>query len=1305
MKHKLSLLFYFLLVFISITNAQVNLVNGAAQASVPLFSYADPHNRIGTAISLHYVSGNGLKVNELASEVGTGWALNLGGVITRIQHGEADDQKQDLPYTNDFGWEVVSDYRNNYFPNGYMYSEFSSATEVDNGAGYTRLLTSFGDQSFKQRKKYLADREQDEFSFSFNGRTGSFVIGKNGVIKTLVTSKLKIDKVITDMTASNIRTRISEFQITDESGIKYVFKDLELNELLKYDQGYAQDGYATFYKVYPEDNDFYHNRRVTYGRGMNQYIVSKWYLSEIINPLTNTSITFSYETYDVDLKTSEIFQVSSSGTEASKTHSLTQITMRGKTKRIKTITCNAKEKVQFNYFTTARADFPSGRALSSIAIKYDDQTKYSWEFNYGYFFYNQILAFDDPWPYDPVNNRDSRLCLLSVKKKGRGMSEPPYSFTYNLEHRVPANFSYYHDHWGYTNASAGELYEGYSPQAVVNKDNLSSALTNPQTFRSVSANYAATGILKSIQYPTGGTLSFEYEQNDGLDDQGNFVLLGGVRVKKTIQHDGENDTKNVINEYKYIKADGVSSGWGYESFVYNKSFSTRIYKAGDDFKYPGLFSNVIRSALPDIGKNFATKAMNGPERLAENLDVSLGSYLVSALTQVAQALLINYIVNILQDVFAPDYKDYASTEAYSNPLNTNLLPILYSRVEVIPKSGTDNNGKTVHEFTSKADYSLARPTQSFPYSDAPRCEFWRYGLPTNTYVYSKDNVLLKKTERGYTFYWEMTSDPNFLSQKWGAIKRYFDDQDYTDNVTATSDIAHDFYYPLIGRAELTQTKEYDYQGTNQYALVTTQYEYSQDNYQVKRAIVTNSKGEMHDVYTRYPSDYTIASLATMVTNNILNTPISTESFITKNNTKYQTGGTINEFGQVGGGDIKLLKSYEFQTTTPIDKSGATFNPGVLLPDSRYQEVGSLQYNSLGTQVQMQTNTSTSANIYGYNNKYVIARIHNASADRVAYTSFEDDEYGGWSLSPGGTLINSNVVTGKKTFSGVINKTVPQGDYIVTMWASANCAVNSQTSNPLRVSKRDGSWRYFEWKLTNVTSIQVWGDNFDEVRLYPVGAQMTTYTYDPLVGVTTQADANTRITYYEYDAFDKLYVVRDEDYNVLKKYCYNYKGQAEACNLYKSAPINGTYTKQLGCPPGQVGVPYAVNLPEGQCISSSQQEADDQAQLYAQSLANENGSCITPEVTVTLELSNYTGNYYYVGLTNTQTNESYGTWLFAYEYYVTLNVPEGTYNISVGFDTQPYPAWIGACGYSTYGIDAYFENVYVNYQNRYIGMID
>jgi YD repeat-containing protein len=55
-------------------------------------------------------------------------------------------------------------------------------------------------------------------------------------------------------------------------------------------------------------------------------------------------------------------------------------------------------------------------------------------------------------------------------------------------------------------------------------------------------------------------------------------------------------------------------------------------------------------------------------------------------------------------------------------------------------------------------------------------------------------------------------------------------------------------------------------------------------------------------------------------------------------------------------------------------------------------------------------------------------------------------------------------------------------------------------------------------------------------------KVTTYTYAPLVGMTSATDANGQTTYYEYDGYGRLEFVRDNDGKYLKIYNYKLIGQ-------------------------------------------------------------------------------------------------------------------------------------------------------------------
>lgn len=66
------------------------------------------------------------------------------------------------------------------------------------------------------------------------------------------------------------------------------------------------------------------------------------------------------------------------------------------------------------------------------------------------------------------------------------------------------------------------------------------------------------------------------------------------------------------------------------------------------------------------------------------------------------------------------------------------------------------------------------------------------------------------------------------------------------------------------------------------------------------------------------------------------------------------------------------------------------------------------------------------------------------------------------------------------------------------------------------------------------------DALNSLRISLPNSMVSTYTYDPLVGVTSMTDPKGQVTYYEYDHFGRLDQVKDQDGKIIKKHNYNYK---------------------------------------------------------------------------------------------------------------------------------------------------------------------
>lgn len=122
-------------------------------------------------------------------------------------------------------------------------------------------------------------------------------------------------------------------------------------------------------------------------------------------------------------------------------------------------------------------------------------------------------------------------------------------------------------------------------------------------------------------------------------------------------------------------------------------------------------------------------------------------------------------------------------------------------------------------------------------------------------------------------------------------------------------------------------------------------------------------------------------------------------------------------------------------------------------------------------------------------------------------------------------------------------------------------------------------------------------NAELQKLYSLsGCFVTTYTYELLTGLTKQTDANGKPAYFEYDDFGRLFIVRDQDQNILKSYCYQYYGQRSACDLYGNIVKTQTFTKQ-GCNAANAEFPETITytVSPNTYYGLTQADADSKAQ--------------------------------------------------------------------------------------------------------------
>ncbi len=115
-------------------------------------------------------------------------------------------------------------------------------------------------------------------------------------------------------------------------------------------------------------------------------------------------------------------------------------------------------------------------------------------------------------------------------------------------------------------------------------------------------------------------------------------------------------------------------------------------------------------------------------------------------------------------------------------------------------------------------------------------------------------------------------------------------------------------------------------------------------------------------------------------------------------------------------------------------------------------------------------------------------------------------------------------------------------------------------------------------LDNPASDAILRAHLDNLRNIP-NAFVTTYTYKPLVGITSETDPRGRTTYYQYDGFNRLNVIKDHDGNIVKRICYNYAGQPEDCPVSTVASFvcnNNSYTVTQGNAQN-ITISFSINI--------------------------------------------------------------------------------------------------------------------------------
>jgi YD repeat-containing protein len=468
--------------------------------------------------------------------------------------------------------------------------------------------------------------------------------------------------------------------------------------------------------------------------------------------------------------------------------------------------------------------------------------------------------------------------------------------------------------------------------------------------------------------------------------------------------------------------------------------------------------------------------------------------------------------------------------------------------------GSANIGKQLYYYSSSRDYpntnyyttayavasyslgtfiNYAKPVQFLTDYDFTR------GILQRQVTYNTANQKVKEEISSYNFSAALTKQsPNYfevntlIGQKIPMRTVNFTDGSqgykYSNRFIETKTVV-----PWIYKTGSVETV-YDLNGQNP---VTTTRQYYYDNpahAQLTRNVTIDSKGRTQTMQTSYADDYATGTtfIDDMKTNHQTGMPIEQISYFNDGTTTLVTNGNIIQYLPGGNGNID--KYQKIETAVPIPFLTYKFSsaitgqlpnpvlPQIFSPDSHYKErVTFNSYDSKGNILQITPkNGVPKAYKWAYNQQYPVAEIKNAGSAEFYYEGYEE------STTTGVTTGTSH--TGLKyTTSGTVNWTRPNTRaYIISYWYLSGS-----------VWKYSGEQPYAADTYTMQTA-----SGYDDVRIYPADAPMTTYTYNPLTGTTSSTDAKGQTTYYEYDGFQRLINIKNKDGYIIKHTDYHYQNQ-------------------------------------------------------------------------------------------------------------------------------------------------------------------
>jgi YD repeat-containing protein len=1114
-------------------NYPVSLVNGLPDISIPLYEIQAGDFKVPITLSYH---ASGIKVTEIASWAGLGWSVNAGGAITRRIMGNADESD-----------------------NGYLSGKLKLASDIDPNKheDFEYLINV---------KKGYFDTQPDIFSYNFPGKSGKFFFnGLDGYKPIPIPlSPVKISK-------KQVGNNLS-FNLVDDNGNLFNFGSL--------------------YKEFT----------TSYSGGENSVsAVSAWMLESMISQNRRDTVSFSYTSTVTNTATDVVSRVV---LEDNFTRYIPGVSMPSLPMETNMLSSASilEQKIDTIKFRNGRVIFKTStndrldathngmKNLEIIEIySYDHLSKQFKPIKTIRFYQSYFIQGGD------LNSRRLRLDSLALSD-GTGKTIEKYRFNYNTNTVLPANNSYARDYWGYYN---GKKNTSLIPQMQVDYISGAGGSTGSSTItigseipnsREPDSTYMQACMLQRIYFPAGGYADFEFETNR-YKDQGKTKLAGGLRVKSIKSYDGIN-AMPLVKTYQYTSArpnffisnfyfQVAQTFYRWESggprleesrrvrtFLSNPTIDIEPYDAT-----PVIYPTVTEYLGDGITNNGKIEYTYTDASDAQNTTQLTGKPITDSFFfrrgQLTNAMTFANTSASYQKV----KQEESSYFAFPQKWHYNVGLVVGKRTvhegvsaDIAPDSGRGFDDATQWVYTnysiitgdqyltSKVErtYDTKDFTQSitssteYKYDNSTHQQVTRIraidskgNIKVTTHKYAADFLRPNATSTGYTILDNMLAN-NMLAtlvEKWDSLK--------TTTGNYVTDAQLNLYKSAANGALVLDTQKKlqldkplsDFQlSTIAIGAVKADARYSEeinfDSYDNNNNLIQYSlkAAPPISILWGYNKSYPIAEVK-----NAQNkfTSYSTPAILSKTiiclpgNFQQQTitfttvnEGTIDLHAYFGGnpGTGEADANFDYFLSGPANRRGSLTlcASSPCMGYSNSEAFTDMPAGNYTLTITIMSNTATSSVYIGCS--YPGTQAVTSGLVEFYYEGFEDDRNASTIKAHTGNKCNYD-----RAFT--VNFTMPNSRSYKIGWHQFE---NDQ-------------WVY---KLEDYSGSKSFGGSsiIDDIRVFPSDAQMTTYTYDPLFGMTSSTDANNITTNYEYDAFGRLKLIKDDKDKVIKQLDYKYVGQ-------------------------------------------------------------------------------------------------------------------------------------------------------------------